>query len=166
MAITEITSTENGECALLRGRIACVAAKPTPSLTVDFTASIAVSIEVDPADARMELLLLDISRGLFRLVFTSRTDADPIKTFSWHPPQGMTITAIRSSQGGKCALAAGEIDCRGNGKGTSSVSVDFLADGLRPTFNGKYWTYYGVGGISVNCGGMMTCPYHIPPAAP
>jgi hypothetical protein len=166
MSITAITAAENGKCVVVGGRIACVVTKPTPSVTVDFTASI-LPIEIEGPDAPIAVTFLDIPRGLFRLQFFGRTASGVIEAFTWTPPAGMTITAITSSQGGKCVLASGRITCRGGGKGsTKTLSVDFLADGLKPTFNGRYWTLYGPAPTRLPCG-PISCPhphpYHIPP---
>ena len=76
-----------------------------------------------------------------------------INQFTWVPPTSLTITAVTSTEGGHCSLVGGSIQC--NGKiapptctclAGGDIVVTFRATGLEPTFNGQYWTYYGIVG--------------------
>jgi hypothetical protein len=42
------------------------------------------------------------------------------------------------------------------------MTVNFTATGNSPTFNGQYWTYYGVVGSWTHITSMTPVPYHIP----
>jgi hypothetical protein len=138
-------------------------------------------IQIDPSnigerqgkgDAVTVITFLDIPAGKYRLSVNNTSGLGYINTFAWHPPVGMVITSITSSQGGKCSLVSGNINCRGGGKGIAPpkctcegggvLTVDFTADGLKPTYNGQYWTYYGVGGADLQILTMTPVPYHIP----
>jgi hypothetical protein len=162
MSVTAITSTENGDCAYRGGQITCVAWRPGPSLTVDFTAK-----RAGRGDAHVVVTFLDIPRGLYRLSVENTSGLGYINTFNWEPPAGMTITAINSSQGGKCSLLSGAISCRGAGKGIppppqcicpggGTLTVDFFADGLKPTY-----PLHGLG-VALQILTMTPVPYHIP----
>jgi hypothetical protein len=81
-----------------------------------------------------------------------------IKSFEWFPPGGLTVTAVTGSQGGTCKLdGLGGISCSGkalpstcDGCVGSSMTVNFTAKGLEPTYANGFWTYYGVvGGVQV-----------------
>jgi hypothetical protein len=96
-----------------------------------------------------------------------------INQFTWVPPANMTITAVTSSEGGKCKLVGGSIQC--NGKVAppdctclpgGDLTVNFTARGLEPTFANGYWTYYGIVGASLQIQQMTPVPYHIPSAVP
>ena len=99
-----------------------------------------------------------------------------INTFNWVPPTNMTITAITSTEGGRCALISGHISCRGGQKGIAppkctclaggSMLVNFTATGNEPMFNGQYWTYYGIVGSYTQITSMTPVPYHIPSFLP
>jgi hypothetical protein len=99
-----------------------------------------------------------------------------INTFNWVPPADMTITAITSTEGGRCAIVSGHIACRGGQKGIAppkctcmaggSMLVNFTATGNEPTFNGQYWTYYGIVGSYTQITSMTPVPYHIPSFLP
>jgi hypothetical protein len=99
-----------------------------------------------------------------------------INTFNWVPPANMTITAITSTSGGRCALVSGHIACKGGEKGIAPpkctclaggvMVVNFTATGNEPTFNGQYWTYYGIVGSYTQITSMTPVPYHIPSFLP
>lgn len=122
-------------------------------------------------DAVTVITFLDIPKGLFRLSVTNTSGLGFINTFNWHPPEGMTITSLARSQGGNCTLASGLVSCRGGKQGIppprctclggGSLTVDFYAQGLRPTFNGRFWTYYGVTGAQLQILTMTPVPNHI-----
>jgi hypothetical protein len=126
-------------------------------------------VQVDPSDGRWVLRFLDIPRGLYRIAVTSKTSPRSIKTFVWTPPQNMSLTAITSTDGGACKLAAGNISCHGvNGLAASTncacaLVVNFTATGLAPTFNGESWVWNGATSGVLICGPMTPCPYHLPP---
>ena len=94
-------------------------------------------------------------------------------TLDWVPPNEMTITAITGSQGGTCHLANNMLMCTG-GKHKEGLAppkctcrhggvmtVDFTATGDSPTFNGHWWTYYGIWS-QTDITSMTPVPYQIP----
>src|ERR1700730_4912220 len=50
-----------------------------------------------------------LSPGLYQLDVQNTSGIGYIDTFRWTPPLGMTITAVTSSEGGKCTLLGGDI---------------------------------------------------------
>jgi hypothetical protein len=163
LAIRAITGIENGRCWLSEGRIACLAVSPARSMGVTFTAE---TVRRDTAVTGVTVTFLDLRRGLYRITVAKTSRLDDGEAFNWAPPLGITITKITGSGGGKCTLVAGRISChRGNRMASprSLLTVDFLASGLRPIFNGKYWTYYGATGAGLAQILMNTpVPYHVP----
>jgi hypothetical protein len=99
-----------------------------------------------------------------------------INTFNWVPPNQMTITAITSTEGGRCTLNNNTISCRGGAKGIAppkctclaggNMLINFTATGNEPKFNGQYWTYYGIVGSYMQITSMTPVPYHIPSFLP
>lgn len=92
-----------------------------------------------------------------------------IDQFVWTPPIGLTITAVTSSEGGKCSLSSGNIVCNGNIRPPActclaggDLTVNFTATGLEPTFANGYYTYYGMVGAFLQITEMTPVPYHIP----
>ncbi len=92
-----------------------------------------------------------------------------INQFVWTPPLGMTVTAVTSSEGGKCSLVGGNIECNGNMRPPActclaggELTVNFTAAGLQPTYANGYWTYYGIVGATLQITQMTPVPYHIP----
>lgn len=96
-----------------------------------------------------------------------------IDEFTWSPPVGLTITAIKSTEGGKCSLVGADIQCKGKlqppactCQAGGDLTVIFTANGLEPTFANGYWTYYGVVGAQLQIQQMTPVPYHIPSTIP
>lgn len=92
-----------------------------------------------------------------------------INQFVWTPPIGLTVTAVTSSEGGKCALVNADIQCNGNVAPPTctclaggDLTVNFTATGLQPTFANGYYTYYGMVGAFLQITEMTPVPYHIP----
>ncbi len=92
-----------------------------------------------------------------------------IDQFVWTPPIGLTVTAVTSSEGGKCALVGGNIQCNGKMSPPActclaggELTVNFTATGLQPTFANGYLTYYGMVGAFLQITEMTPVPYHIP----
>jgi hypothetical protein len=143
-------------------------------------------IAIDPGDtgARQGLgdavtimRFLDIPAGLYQLDVTNTSGLGYINTFTWVAPTNMNITRITSSEGGICTLtASGDISCRGGGKGVpppkctclggGHLTVNFTATGLSPTYNGHYYTWYGIEGGWLHITTMTPVPYHIPSFLP
>jgi len=123
-------------------------------------------------DAVTIFRFLDPSAGKYQLEIQNTSGIGFINTFNWVPPAGMTITAITSSEGGRCTLVGGDISCVAGKKGIAppkctceaggAMTVNFTATGDQPTFNGQYWTYYGVVGSRTDITSMTPVPYHIP----
>jgi hypothetical protein len=111
--------------------------------------------------------------GLYQLDVQNTSGIGYIDTFSWVPPLGLTITAVTSSEGGKCALSSGDIECNGKMapprctcQAGGELTVNFTAVGLEPTFANGYWTYHGFSGDYLQIEQMTPVPYHIPSALP
>jgi len=156
----------------------CVAA----SLITNAAPAKAVApIAIDPGDtgerqglgdAVTVITFLDIPRGLYQLSVNNTSGLGYINTFTWVAPTNMNITAITSSEGGVCHLDNGNISCTGGGKGIAppkctcqaggALTVNFTATGLSPTYNGKYYTWYGIEGGWLHITTMTPVPYHIP----
>src|SRR5579862_5368338 len=82
-----------------------------------------------------------LSPGVYQLDVQNTSGIGFINTFSWSPPVGLTITAVTSSEGGKCSLLAGDIVCNGKiapptctCQAGGDLTVTFTANGLQPTF--------------------------------
>jgi hypothetical protein len=114
-----------------------------------------------------------LSPGLYQLDVQNTSGIGYINTFRWVPPSGMTITAVTSSEGGRCTLLNGNIECNGKINPPSctcqaggDLTVNFTATGLQPTFANGYWTYYGLEGAYLQIEQMTPVPYHIPSVVP
>lgn len=115
---------------------------------------------------------LDPSAGKYQIEVQNTSGIGYINTFNWVPPPSMTVTAITSSEGGRCTLVNGGISCVGGKKGIAppkctclpggEMTVNFTATGNAPTFNGQFWTYYGIVGSHTDITSMTPVPYHIP----
>jgi hypothetical protein len=107
--------------------------------------------------------------GKFEIRVTNTSGIGWINTFQWVPPPGVTITAITSSEYGKCSLSGGNIECTGKiappdctCHGGGILTVNFTATGLSPTFADGYETSYGIVGSYLEILTMTPVPYHIP----
>jgi hypothetical protein len=128
---------------------------------------------------------LDPSAGKYQIEVQNTSGIGYINSFNWVPPAGMTVTQITSTEGGHCTLSPNPvpgggtpmISCVGGQKGITPpkctcevggvLSVNFLAKTDQPpTFNGKYWTYYGIVGAYTKITQMTPVPYHIPSVMP
>jgi len=114
-----------------------------------------------------------IGPGRYQLEVENTSGIGYINAFSWVPPINLTVTAVTSSEGGKCALSGGNIECTGKMapprctcEAGGDLTVNFTAKGLEPTFANGYWTYYGIVGASLQIQQMTPVPYHIPSARP
>ena len=140
--------------------------------------SAAAAPAVDPntlgrASADVVAIVRWVSPGSYQLEVENTSGIGYINAFSWDPPVNLTITAVTSSEGGKCTLEGGSIECTGKvapPKCTclagGSLTVNFTAKGLEPTFANGYWTYYGFSGARLQIQQMTPVPYHIPSALP
>jgi hypothetical protein len=112
-----------------------------------------------------------LSPGLYQLDVQNTSGIGFINQFTWVPPIGLTVTAVTSSEGGRCTLEGGDIQCSGNIAPPQctclpggALSVNFTATGLEPTFANGYWTYHGMVGAYLQINQMTPVPYHIPSA--
>ncbi len=110
-----------------------------------------------------------LAPSLYQLDVQNTSGIGFINQFVWTPPTGLTVTAITSSEGGKCSLVNGDIECNGNVAPPTctclaggELTVNFKATGLDPTFANGYWTYYGMVGAFLTITQMTPVPYHIP----
>jgi hypothetical protein len=137
----------------------------------------------DDSDSITIFRFLDPSAGKYQVEVQNTSGIGYINSFNWIPPANMTITAITSTEGGHCKLAPAPagvnlmISCTGGSKGIAPpkctcevggvLSVNFLAKTDHPpTFNGSYWTYYGIVGAYTKITQMTPVPYHIPSFVP
>jgi hypothetical protein len=107
-------------------------------------------------DATTVVRYLAPKAGKYQIELQNTSGAGAIDTFAWIPPSGLTLTRVDGAVGGTCRVAGNEILCSGPKRGIAapiclclpggSLTVTFTARGYAPTFNGSYWTYYGIGG--------------------
>ena len=114
-----------------------------------------------------------LGSGRYQLDVQNTSGIGYINQFTWVPPPNLLVTAVTSSEGGKCALVGGSIQCNGKVappdctcKAGGDLLVTFTAKGLDPTFANGYWTYYGIVGAYLQIQQMTPVPYHIPSAVP
>jgi len=128
---------------------------------------------IGATDAVTIVRFLDPVKGLYQIEVDNTSGIGYINTFAWVPPPNMTVTAITSTEGGKCYIdGSGAISCTAGGKGIAppkctclaggALLVNFTATGNAPTWNGQYWTYYGIVGDWTHITSMTPVPYHIP----
>lgn len=139
-------------------------------------APIPVSLFEDPSGIRagadsVETIRL-LGDGKYQLEIQNTSDIGYLNTFVWNPPPGMTVTAVTSSEGGRCQLRGGSIACTGGGKGLTPpqctcipggfLTVNFTATGLAPTISNGVVTHYGLVGSTFQITSVTPVPYHIP----
>jgi hypothetical protein len=144
-------------------------------LTTGAALALAVPAANAATDATTIIRPLDLKSGKYQVEVENTSDIGYINTFNWVPPAQMTITAVTSAKGGTCHLANNVIMCTGAKQGIAPpkctchaggrLTVNFTATGNSPTFNGHWWTYYGVGS-ETNITSMTPVPYHIPSYVP
>lgn len=133
-------------------------------------------VRVCGCDAETVLRYLNVFAGKYELVIYNTSGIGYINSVNWLPPNGMTVTAITGSSGGSCILDSGDISCTAAGQGMKPpkctcetggvMTVSFTATGDQPTFNGSWWTYYGVNGSYMQITSMTPVPYYIPSFIP
>jgi hypothetical protein len=116
------------------------------------TASAATpSVRVDSPFA-MTVSVLDEAGGKYQVEVQNENPTKFVSRVSWTPPNGLTITGITRSIGGKCLLTGdGVVVCVGQARPAASMTtmggsiiVVFTATGLQPTWTGEYWIHHGV----------------------
>ena len=114
-----------------------------------------------------------LGSGRYQLDVQNTSGIGYINQFTWVPPPNLQVTAVTSSEGGKCLLVGGSIQCNGKVapptctcQAGGDLTVIFTAKGLDPTFANGYWTYYGIVGAYLQIQQMTPVPYHIPSAVP
>ena len=148
----------------------CITSNPAPAQVVPDPGN--TGTRSNQTDAVTIFRFLDPSVGKYQIEVQNTSGIGYINTFNWVPPPSMTITAITSSEGGRCTLVGGDIACVGGKKGLAppkctclsggEMTVNFTATGNAPTFNGQFWTYYGIVGSHTDITSMTPVPYHIP----
>jgi len=110
-----------------------------------------------------------LAANKYQLRVTNVSGVGYLDTFSWTPPQGVTIAAVTSSEGARCQLVDNNISCTGKIAPPSctceaggSMTVNFIATGLASTFADGYETSYGVVGSFLQVTSVTPVPYHIP----
>jgi hypothetical protein len=148
---------------------AAVAAAPKPKPATGAGAPIdADTLPKNSADAVTTIRWLD-TNGKYQLEVQNTSGIGYIDTFNWSPPPSLTITAITSAEGGHCSLVGGNIHCstklappKCTCEGGGVLTVNFTANGDKPTYANGYWTYYGVEGSYLQIQTVTPVPYHIP----
>jgi hypothetical protein len=114
-----------------------------------------------------------LGSGRYQLDVQNTSGIGYINQFTWVPPPNLAVTAVTSSEGGKCVLVGSSIQCNGKVappnctcKAGGDLTVNFTAKGLEPTYANGYWTYYGIVGAYLQIQQMTPVPYHIPSAVP
>jgi hypothetical protein len=137
--------------------------------------SVPVSTETPPADdpAAAVAVVHWLSPGLYQLDLQSTSGVGRIDQFDWVPPTRLTITAVTSSEGGRCTVIGGQIQCRTHlappsctCRGGGVMSVNFTATGLDPTFANGNWTSYGIVGAAVQIQQVTPVPNDSPSSIP
>jgi hypothetical protein len=165
-------------------RTATTPALPAPEAVSDPDPDTGVSnpdtadsgVRVCGCDAETVLRYLNVFAGKYELVIYNTSGIGYINSVNWLPPNGMTVTAITGSSGGSCVLDSGDISCTASGQGVQppkctcetggDMTVSFTATGDQPTFNGSWWTYYGVNGSYMQITSMTPVPWYIPSFIP
>ena len=155
---------------MLAGLSLCVAAQPA-SASPRATADNPNASSRGSADA--VTVVTWIAPKTYQLDVQNTSGIGFIDEFTWSPPIGLTITGIKSTEGGRCSLVGGGIQCTGKlqppactCQAGGDLTVVFTANGLEPTFANGYWTYYGIVGAQLQIQQMTPVPYHIPSTMP
>jgi hypothetical protein len=140
-------------------------------LTIGAIGAFAAPAALASADATTIVRYVDLKHGQYQLEVENTSGLGYINSFTWNSPGQLQLTAISHVTGGRCHIAANAIQCTGAKHGIAPPSctchagghmtVDFTATGDAPKFNGRYWTYYGVGSDTVITS-MTPVQYHIP----
>jgi hypothetical protein len=111
--------------------------------------------------------------GKYQVVFENTSGIGYINSVKFVQPAQMTITAVTATHGGRCRLDENVIVCFAAKKGIAPptctchagglMTFNFTAKGNLPTFNGKYWTYYGIGS-ETHITSVTPVGYYIPSA--
>jgi hypothetical protein len=132
-------------------------------------------------DAVTVVRFLDAATGGYELEVENTSGIGYINRFTWTPPKTLVITRITSSHGGRCSLVPNPaastdtqmIACSGAATGIKpptclcsaggTLLVNFNATTTNPpTYNGQYWTHYGIVGSYTTITSMTPVPYAIP----
>src|SRR5207344_1647945 len=123
--------------------------KPAPVSTADLVPIQDpgdTGVRVGATDAVTIIRYLDPMQGKYQIEVENTSGIGYINTFNWVPPNQMVITAITSSEGGRCSLTDNTISCVGGKDGIAPpkctclhggiMTVNFTATGNLPKFNG------------------------------
>jgi hypothetical protein len=115
--------------------------------------TITAANHLQPTDVVTIVRALALRAGKYQVEVENTSAIGYIKTFTWQPSDAITLTSITSTQGGSCRIASNSIICTASRRGITpptctcraggSMEVNFTATGNGPTFNGRWWTYYG-----------------------
>jgi len=110
-------------------------------------------------DATTIVRYVDLKHGRYQLEVENTSGIGYINSFTWDSPGQLQLTAVTSVFGGRCHIAEDQIVCAGAKQGIAPPSctcragghmtVNFTATGNAPKFNGRYWTYFGLGSDTV-----------------
>ena len=137
--------------------------------------TITAARHLEPTDLVTIVRAVALRAGKYQVEVENTSAIGYINTFTWEPSDVITLTAITSSKGGTCHIANNMILCTASKRGIAppactcraggSMEVNFTATGNLPTFNGRYWTYYGFTN-KTDVNQMTRVPDHIPSFAP
>jgi hypothetical protein len=150
-----------------RGRIARVWTRSALAVAAALAFSSGPAVGADlpiRVDIPYSMIVRVVGSDQYQIEVDNTNPTKYINSFNWSPPSGMTVTAVTSSEGGKCDVSEGMIKCRGRlqppncmcvGQG---LIVNFTATGREPTWMNGYWIHYGVvGGLQIT----GTTPVHV-----
>jgi hypothetical protein len=110
-------------------------------------------------DLPYSMVVREIGNDKYQVEVQNTNPTIFIKNFTWSPPNGLTVKAVTSSEGGKCSLDGnGGISCSGKILPPpcadtcvgASLIVNFTATGKEPVFANGFWTHFGVvGALSI-----------------
>jgi hypothetical protein len=106
-------------------------------------------------DLPYSMVVREIGNDKYQVEVQNTNPTIFIKDFTWSPPNGLTVKAVNSTEGGNCSLNGnGGINCSGKVLPPTCVGscigasliVTFTATGKEPVFANGYWTHFGVVG--------------------
>jgi hypothetical protein len=117
-------------------------------------------------DTRYSMIVRILDTDKYQLEVDNPNPTRSIDSFVWTPPSGMTLTGITGTQGGKCLIDSGTLNCHGKIAApicmcisTDTMLVNFTATGREPTWANGFWIHYGVvGGFQITGSSPVQAP--------
>jgi hypothetical protein len=146
-----------------------------PAAPANAVVTITGANHLEPTDVVTVVRALALRTGKYQVEVENTSAIGYINTFTWAPSDAITVTSITSSHGGSCHIANNSIICTASKKGIAppsctcraggALEVNFTATGNGPTFNGRWWTYYGFTNTT-DVNQMTKVPGHVPSYVP